>query len=64
VIESKLLGVLMVENITRESGIIYEFNEMNQPIAPVKFGSTVRTETYDFFKNQIVSESMELVDLD
>ncbi len=63
-IESEFIGGIMVENIPRESGIIYEFNEMNQPIATVKSGSTVRIETYDCFKNQIVSEGMELVDLD
>jgi amidase len=55
---------IMMKTISRDVGIIYEFNEMNQPIATVSSGSTVRVETYDCFKNQIGSEDMELTDLD
>ena len=54
----------MMKTISRDVGIIYEFNETNQPIATVASGSTVRVETYDCFKNQIGSEDMELTDLD
>jgi amidase len=55
---------IMMKTISRDVGIIYEFNEINQPIATVSSGSTVRVETYDCFKNQIGSEDMELTDLD
>jgi amidase len=55
---------IMMKTISRDVGIIYEFNETNQPIATVSSGSTVRVETYDCFKNQIGSEDMELTDLD
>ena len=53
-----------MKTISRDVGIIYEFNETNQPIATVASGSIVRVETYDCFKNQIDSEDMELTDLD
>lgn len=53
-----------MKNIKRESGIIYEFNQTNQPIAIVASGSRVRIETYDCFKNQIDSEDTQLAGLD
>ncbi len=53
-----------MKNIKRESGIIYEFNQTNQPIAIVASGSRVRIETYDCFKNQIDSEDTKLAGLD
>lgn len=53
-----------MKTISRDVGIIYEFNETNQPIATVASGSIVRVETYDCFKNQIDSENMALTDLD
>lgn len=53
-----------MKTISRDVGIIYEFNETNQPIATVASGSIVRVETYDCFKNQIDSEDMALTDLD
>ena len=53
-----------MKTISRDVGIIYEFNETNQPIATVASGSMVRIETYDCFKNQIDSEDMELTNLD
>lgn len=53
-----------MKTISRDIGIIYEFNETNQPIATVASGSIVRIETYDCFKNQINSEDMELTNLD
>lgn len=53
-----------MKTISRDVGIIYEFNETNQPIATVASGSIIRVETYDCFKNQIDSEDMELTDLD
>ncbi len=53
-----------MKTISRDIGIIYEFNETNQPIATVESGSIVRIETYDCFKNQIDSEDMELTNLD
>ena len=53
-----------MKTISRDVGIIYEFNETNQPIATVASGSIVRVETYDCFKNQIDSEDMALNDLD
>ena len=55
---------IVMKTISRDVGIIYEFNETNQPIATVVSGAMVRVETYDCFKNQINSESMELTDLD
>lgn len=53
-----------MKTITRESGIIYEFNQTNQPIAIAASGSRVRIETYDCFKNQIESEDTQLAELD
>ncbi|MGB5946734.1 acetamidase/formamidase family protein [Paenisporosarcina sp.] len=53
-----------MKTISRDVGIIYEFNETNKPIATVASGSIVRVETYDCFKNQIDSEDMALTDLD
>lgn len=53
-----------MKTIKRESGIIYEFNQTNQPIAIVASGSRVRIETYDCFKNQIDSEDTKLAGLD
>jgi len=53
-----------MQTVSREAGIIYEFNKTNQPIVTVESGSTVRIETYDCFKNQIDSEEMELAELD
>lgn len=53
-----------MKTISRDVGIIYEFNETNQPIATVASGSIVRVETYDCFKNQIDSEDMALTNLD
>lgn len=53
-----------MKTITRESGIIYEFNQTNQPIAIAASGSRVRIETYDCFKNQIKSEDTQLGELD
>lgn len=53
-----------MKTISRDVGIIYEFNETNQPIATVASGSIVRVETYDCFKNQINSEDMALSNLD
>jgi len=53
-----------MKTITRESGIIYEFNQTNQPIAIAASGSRVRIETYDCFKNQIHSEDTKLAELD
>lgn len=50
--------------ISRKDGIIYEFNETNEPIDTVESGSTIRIETYDCFTNQIDSESTKLDELD
>src|SRR5690625_5208392 len=43
-------------NVTRNSGIIYEFNKENSPSKIVSQGTTLTIETYDCFEDQIQSE--------
>ncbi|WP_066304268.1 acetamidase/formamidase family protein [Bacillus sp. FJAT-29814] len=50
--------------ITKESGIVYDFNKNHRPIKSVASGTTIEIETYDCFKNQIVSAEMALNELD
>ncbi|WP_075619141.1 acetamidase/formamidase family protein [Paenisporosarcina indica] len=45
-----------METLTRESGIIYEFNKENTYNKKVASGTTIKIETYDCFQNQIQSE--------
>ena len=51
-------------NVSRESGIIYEFNKENSPSKIVAQGTTLTIETYDCFEDQIQSEEtvMDKVD--
>src|SRR5690625_5518915 len=51
-------------NVSRASGIIYEFNKENSPSKIVSPGTTLTIETYDCFEDQIQSEEtvMDKVD--
>ena len=51
-------------NVSRTSGIIYEFNKENSPSQIVSQGATLTIETYDCFEDQIQSEEtvMDKVD--
>jgi len=46
--------------ITRDLGIIYDFNELHKPIAYVESGDKVEIETYDCFQNQVKDETTEI----
>lgn len=50
--------------ITKESGIVYEFNQDNTPIKNVTAGTTLTIETYDCFTNQIQSEDSVMEQID
>ena len=50
--------------LTKESGIIYEFNQDNTPIKNVTAGTTLTIETYDCFTNQIQSEDSVMEQID
>jgi amidase len=53
-----------MEFVKKESGIIYDFNKNNTPIKRVASGTTLEIETYDCFKNQIVSEESVVIGID
>jgi amidase len=50
--------------LSRDSGIIYEFNKENPPTKVISSGATVTIETYDCFQNQIQSEETVVSGID
>lgn len=50
--------------LTKESGIIYEFNKENPHTKSVQPGTTLTIETYDCFQNQIQSEDTVIDKMD
>ncbi|MCF3942109.1 acetamidase/formamidase family protein [Oceanobacillus alkalisoli] len=46
----------VITKLTKDSGIIYEFNKENVPTKKVASGTTLTIETYDCFEDQIQSE--------
>lgn len=46
----------VITKLTKDSGIIYEFNKENTPTKKVEPGTTLTIETYDCFEDQIQSE--------
>ena len=56
-------GKVMVV-LTRDSGIIYEFNKENSYTKKVSPGTTLTIETYDCFEDQIQSEETVINELD
>ena len=52
-----------METLTRESGIIYEFNKENAYKMKVVSGTTIKIETYDCFQNQIKSEDTVVTEI-
>ena len=50
--------------ITRDLGIIYDFNALHTPIAYVESGDTVEIETFDCFQNQVKDEATEITGID
>ena len=49
-----------MKTITRDLGIIYDFNAQHTPIAYVESGDKVEIETYDCFQNQVKDETTEI----
>lgn len=50
--------------ITRDLGIIYDFNALHTPIAYVESGDTLEIETFDCFQNQVKDETTEITGID
>lgn len=53
-----------MEVLTRDSGIIYDFNKNHKPVKTVASGTTIEIETYDCFKNQIQSAETVVTEID
>src|SRR5690625_3450526 len=53
-----------MNQLKKESGIIYEFNKENPHSKVVSPGTTIEIETYDCFENQIQSEETVMDKLD
>ena len=53
-------GDFFMYTLSREKGIIYDFNKSHKPVMHVPSGSTVEIETYDCFQDQIQSEETEI----
>ena len=53
-----------METLTRESGIIYDFNKNHKPVKTVASGTTVEIETYDCFTDQIQSAETVVTEID
>ncbi|WP_370621910.1 acetamidase/formamidase family protein [Bacillus sp. JCM 19034] len=53
-----------MEYLSKEAGIIYEFNRQHEPIKKVHSGTTLQIETYDCFTNQIRSEDTPVARID
>lgn len=52
-----------MEKISCQS-VIYDFNEVHEPIKKIPSGTTLEISTYDCFENQIQSENTEISALD
>lgn len=55
---------MFMEYLSKEAGIIYEFNRQHEPIKKVHSGTTLQIETYDCFTNQIRSEDTPVARID
>lgn len=53
-----------MKTISKESGIIFDFNMLHQPIAFVDSGETLIVETFDCFKNQVQNEETVITGID
>lgn len=53
-----------MKTISRDLGIIYDFNAQHTPIAYVESGDTVEMETFDCFQNQVQNETTEISGID
>ena len=53
-----------MKTITRDLGIIYDFNAHHTPLAYVESGDTVEIETFDCFQNQVQDETTEISGID
>ncbi len=53
-----------METLSRESGIIYDFNKQHKPVKTVASGTTIEIETYDCFQNQIQSSDTVIAEMD
>ncbi|MDF0725970.1 acetamidase/formamidase family protein [Cytobacillus sp. S13-E01] len=53
-----------MEILTRESGIIYDFNKNHKPVKTVASGITIEIETYDCFTDQIQSAETVVTEID
>lgn len=53
-----------MEILTRESGIIYDFNKNHKPVKTVASGTTIEIETYDCFTDQIQSAETVVTEID
>lgn len=54
----------MMQTLSYEEGIIYEFNKNNAYTKKVASGTTIRIETYDCFQNQIQTADTEVATID
>ncbi|MBY0121139.1 acetamidase/formamidase family protein [Bacillus sp. S/N-304-OC-R1] len=50
--------------LSREKGIIYDFNKNHKPVMSVPSGTTLEIETYDCFKDQIESSETAVTEID
>lgn len=53
-----------METLTREAGIIYDFNKNHKPVKTVVSGTTIEIETYDCFEDQIQSVDTVVAEID
>lgn len=53
-----------MEVLTRETGIIYDFNKKHPPVITIESGTTIEIETYDCFKDQIMSADSVVSEMD
>ncbi len=53
-----------MKTISRDLGIIYDFNASHAPIAYVESGETLEIETFDCFQNQVKDEETEITGID
>src|SRR5699024_1507092 len=55
---------IIMTQLTKDSGIIYEFNKENPHTKVVQPGTTLTIETYDCFQDQIQSEDTVIDKMD
>lgn len=53
-----------MEVLTRESGIIYDFNKVHRPVKTIASGTTIVIETYDCFQDQLQSADTVITEID